>query len=48
VADRIGDPILIALGAGAQLHTAFFHGSDRAPGFTLPGPTLEINAAYAF
>ncbi len=45
---RLGSRILIALGAGAQLHVAWFRGNTDPPGFALPGPTVDINAAYAF
>lgn len=39
---------LIALGGGAQFHVASFGGNVELPGFALPGPTIDINAGYAF
>ena len=39
---------LIALGGGAQFHIASFGGNVEQPGFALPGPTIDLNAGYAF
>jgi hypothetical protein len=45
---RLGSRVLIAVGVGAQLHVVWFRGSTQWPGFALPGPTVDINASYAF
>jgi hypothetical protein len=45
---RLGSRILVALGAGAQLHVVWFRGNTERPGFALPGPTLDLNVSYAF
>ena len=45
---RLGSRVLIALGGGAQFHVAWFRGNTDRPGFALPGPTVDINAAYSF
>ncbi len=39
---------LIALGAGAQFHIASFGEFEGQPGFSLPGPSIDLNVGYTF
>jgi hypothetical protein len=45
---RLGARWLLALGVGAQYHTASFDGSAAFPGFARVAPTVDINVGYRF
>lgn len=45
---RLGERWLIGLGLGGQYHRASFAGSTARPGFSLFGPTLDINVGFRF
>lgn len=45
---RLGARWLLALGVGAQYHTASFDGSAAFPGFARLAPTVDINVGYRF
>lgn len=45
---RLGERWLLGLGLGGQYHRAAFAGSTARPGFSLFGPTLDINVGVRF
>lgn len=44
----LGSRVLLGLGAGAQMHAAFFHGNTNPPGFATVGPHVDINLDVRF
>lgn len=42
----LGSRLLLALGGGAQLHSAFFGGNTDPPGFARVGPHVDINLGF--
>lgn len=45
---RFGERVLLGLGVGGQYHRASFAGSTARPGFSLFGPTVDINLGVRF
>jgi len=45
---RLGERVLLGLGLGGQYHRTSFSGSTARPGFSLFGPTVDINVAVRF
>ncbi len=45
---RLGERVLLGLGLGGQYHRASFGGSTARPGFSLFGPTVDINLGVRF
>jgi len=45
---RLGERWLLGLGLGGQYHRVAFAGSTARPGFSLFGPTLDINLGVRF
>ncbi|HVK70758.1 MAG TPA: hypothetical protein VM694_40160 [Polyangium sp.] len=45
---RLGNHVLLGLGLGAQYHRASFLGRTARPGFSLFGPTVDINVGFRF
>ena len=45
---RLGERWLIGLGLGGQYHRTSFAGSTARPGFSLFGPTVDINVGVRF
>lgn len=45
---RLGDRVLLGLGLGGQYHRTSFAGLTTRPGFSLFGPTVDINVGVRF
>ena len=45
---RLGQRWLLGLGLGGQYHRVSFAGSTARPGFSLFGPTVDINVGFRF
>lgn len=45
---RFGERVLLGLGLGGQYHRTSFAGSTARPGFSLFGPTVDINVGVRF
>lgn len=45
---RLGERFLLGLGLGGQYHRTSFAGSIARPGFSLFGPTVDINVGVRF
>lgn len=45
---RLGERVLLGLGLGGQYHRTAFAGSAARPGFSLFGPTVDINLGVRF
>jgi hypothetical protein len=45
---QLGQRFLLGLGLGGQYHRVSFAGTTARPGFSLFGPTVDINVAFRF